>query len=91
MCIRDSPWIEFHVGNCSLMIDKLVGPPVDHTQLTHMPWVFIDDLAAHLARSQDNGATIVQGITSSGFTSYIALDIEGRSWRFAEARPTQPM
>ena len=38
------PWIEFHVGNCSLMIDKLVGPPVDHTQLTHVPWVFVDDL-----------------------------------------------
>jgi len=84
------PWIEFHVGNCSLMIDQLVGPPMDPTQLTHMPWVFVDDLEAHLARARDNGATIVQGITSFGFTSYVALDIEGRSWRFAEARPTQP-
>jgi uncharacterized glyoxalase superfamily protein PhnB len=84
------PWIEFHVGNCSLIIDKLVGPPVDHTQLTHVPWVFVDDLEVHLARAQHNGATIVQGITSYGFTSYVALDIEGRSWRFAEARPTQP-
>ncbi len=84
------PWIEFHVGNCSLMIDKLAGPPVDHTQLTDMPWVFVDDLEAHLARAKDKGATIVQGITSYGYTSYVALDIEGRSWRFAEARPTQP-
>jgi len=84
------PWIEFHVGNCSLMIDRLIGPPVDHSQVTHMPWVFVDGLEAHLGRSRDNGATIVQGITTHGFTSYVALDIEGRSWRFAEARPTQP-
>lgn len=83
-------WIEFHVGNCSLMIDRLVGPPVDHTQPTHMPWVFVDDLEAHLARSREHGATIVEGITSYGFTSYVALDLEGRRWRFAEARPTQP-
>jgi uncharacterized glyoxalase superfamily protein PhnB len=83
-------WIEFHVGNCSVMIDKLVGPPADHTRLTHMPWVFVDDLEAHLVRTRDNGGTIVEGISSHGFTSYVALDIEGRSWRFAEARPTQP-
>lgn len=84
------PWIEFHVGNCSLMIDNLVGPPVDPAQSTYVPWVFVDDLDAHLARSRDNGATIAQGITTHGFTSYVALDIEGRSWRFAQARPTQP-
>lgn len=84
------PWIEFHVGNCSVMIDKLVGPPVDHAQLTHMPWVFVDDLEAHFARTVEGGATIVQGITSYGFTSYVARDVEGRSWRFAQARPTQP-
>ena len=85
------PWIEFHVGNCSLIIDKLEGPPVDHAvQLTHVPWVFVDDLDAHLARSRDNGATIVEPITTHGFTSYAARDIEGRTWRFAQARPTQP-
>lgn len=84
------PWIEFHVGNCSVMLDKLAGPPVDRTQLTHVPWVFVDDLATHLARARDRGATIVQEIETCGFTSYVALDLEGRSWRFAEARPTQP-
>lgn len=86
----EEQWIELHAGNCSLMIDRLVGPPVDHGQLTHMPWVFVDDLAAHLTRAQSNGATIVEGITTHGFASYVALDIEGRSWRIAEARPTQP-
>ena len=72
------------------MIDVLAGPPVDHSQITHVPWVFVDDLEAHLARAREMGATIVQDIESHGFTSYVALDIEGRSWRFAKARPTQP-
>ena len=84
------PWIEFHVGNASLVIDQLAGPPVDHAQVTHVPWVFVDDLEAHLARARENGATIVQDIESHGFTSYVAQDLEGRRWRFAQARPTQP-
>jgi uncharacterized glyoxalase superfamily protein PhnB len=84
------PWIEFHVGNASLMIEPLAGLPVDHTPITHVPWVFVDDLEAHLARARGYGATIVQDIESHGFTSYVALDLEGRRWRFAQARPTQP-
>jgi uncharacterized glyoxalase superfamily protein PhnB len=84
------PWIEFHVGNCSLMIDRLAGPPVDHDRITHVPWVFVDDLEAHLERARDNGATIVEGISTYGFSSYVARDLEGRTWRFAAARPTQP-
>ena len=84
------PWIEFHVGNSSLMIEPLAGPPADHAQVTHVPWVFVDDLEARLGRARENGATIVQDIESHGFTSFVALDLEGRSWRFAQARPTQP-
>jgi uncharacterized glyoxalase superfamily protein PhnB len=84
------PWIEFHVGNASLMIEPLAGPPADQTQATHEPWVFVDDLEAHLARTRGKGATIVQEIERTGFTSYVVLDIEGRRWRFAQARPTQP-
>jgi uncharacterized glyoxalase superfamily protein PhnB len=52
--------------------------------------VFVDDLEAQLGRARENGATIVQDIESHGFTSFVALDLEGRSWRFAQARPTQP-
>jgi uncharacterized glyoxalase superfamily protein PhnB len=52
--------------------------------------VFVDDLEAHLERARDRGATIVQEIQSHGYTSYVALDLEGRRWRFARARPTQP-
>jgi uncharacterized glyoxalase superfamily protein PhnB len=84
------PWIEFHVGNASLMIEPLADQPVDHAQVTHVPWVFVDDLEAHLARAREHGATIVQDVESHGFTSYVALDLEGRRWRFARARPTQP-
>ncbi len=53
---------------------------------TRMPWVFVDNLEAHLARSQENGATIVQGITSHGFASYVVLDIEGRCWDWPRHR-----
>jgi uncharacterized glyoxalase superfamily protein PhnB len=84
------PWIEFHVGNASLMIEPLAGPRADDLPITHVPWVFVDDLKAHLERAREHGATIVQGIEHHGFTSYVALDLEGRSWRFAQARPTQP-
>ncbi|MGH9251367.1 MAG: hypothetical protein ACRD0W_17870 [Acidimicrobiales bacterium] len=75
---------------CSLMIDRLAGPPVDHERITHVPWVFVDDLEAHLERARDNGATVVEGISTYGFSSYVARDLEGRTWRFAAARPTQP-
>jgi uncharacterized glyoxalase superfamily protein PhnB len=88
--VHGFPWIEFHVGNASLMIEPLAGPPVDHTQVTHMPWVFVDDLESHLSHAREQGATVVQDIMSHGFTSYVALDLEGRRWRFAQARPTQP-
>jgi uncharacterized glyoxalase superfamily protein PhnB len=84
------PWIEFHVGNASLVIEPLAGPAVDHAQVTHIPWVFVDDLQGHFARAREAGAEIVQEIERTGFTSYVALDLEGRRWRFAQARPTQP-
>ena len=85
------PWIEFHVGNASLVIDQLEGPPVDHAQVTHEPWVFVDDLEAHLTRARGHGATIVQDIQSHGFTSYVALDLEGRRWRLPRpARRSRP-
>ena len=64
------------MANASLMIEPLDG--------------FVDDVEAHLARPRENGAEIVQDLESHGFTSYVALDLEGRRWRFAQARPTQP-
>jgi uncharacterized glyoxalase superfamily protein PhnB/uncharacterized protein YndB with AHSA1/START domain len=83
------PWIELYAGNASLVIEPLAGP-VDLTQVTHEPWVFVDDLDGHLSRAREHGAEIVQEIKRTGFTSYVALDLECRRWRFAQARPTQP-
>ena len=84
------PWIEFHVGNSSLMIEPLAETEQENSAVPDVPWVFVDDVEAHLARTRDKGATIVQEIERTGFTSYVALDLEGRRWRFAQARPTQP-
>ena len=83
------PWIELYAGNASVVIEPLAGP-ADLTQVTHVPWVFVDDLEGHLARAREHGAEIDQEIERTGFTSYVALDPEGRRWRFAQARPTQP-
>jgi uncharacterized glyoxalase superfamily protein PhnB len=82
------PWIEFRVGNCSLMVFKLDGaapaqPP------THETWVFVDDLDAHLARAEVAGAKIVSRIHQTGYRAYVAEDIEGRRWTIAQARPAQ--
>jgi uncharacterized glyoxalase superfamily protein PhnB/uncharacterized protein YndB with AHSA1/START domain len=82
------PWIELYAGNASVVIEPLAGP-ADLTQVTHVPWVFVDDLEGHLARARERGAEIAQEIKRTGFTSYVALDLEGRRWRFAQARPTQ--
>jgi uncharacterized glyoxalase superfamily protein PhnB len=84
------PWIEFHVGNASLIIEPLAGAEAANAIGTYVPWVFVDDVEAHLTRTREKGATIVQEIERTGFTSYVALDLEGRRWRFAQARPTQP-
>jgi uncharacterized glyoxalase superfamily protein PhnB len=81
------PWIELRAGNASLVIEPLTGQPGDG--VTYVPWLFVDDLESHFARAREKGATIVQEIEQIGFTSYVALDLEGRQWRFAQARPTQ--
>ena len=84
------PWLELRAGNASLVIEPLSGPAADHARVTHVPWVFVDDLERHFARTQEKGAEIVQEIERTAFSSYVARDLEGRPWRFARARPTQP-
>jgi uncharacterized glyoxalase superfamily protein PhnB len=81
------PWLELHAGNGSLVIEQLDGASVGDSVV---PWVFVDDLERHFERTREKGAAIVQEIERTGFTSYVALDLEGRRWRFAQARPTQP-
>ncbi len=52
-------------------------------------YVYVDDLNAHLAQSQVGGARIVEGVKKHGDRYYIAEDLEGHRWTFAQARPTQ--
>jgi len=79
-------WIEFRVGNCSLML----FPNGDQTPPgAHETWVFVDDLDAHLRHSRAQGAKIIRDITQTGFRAYQAEDLEGHRWTFAQARPHQ--
>jgi uncharacterized glyoxalase superfamily protein PhnB len=82
-------WIEFHVGNCSVILFRLDDTAGD-SAVTHVPWVFVDDLDAHLAQAQASGATIVEPVHQHGYRAYVAADIEGHRWTFAQARPTMP-
>jgi uncharacterized glyoxalase superfamily protein PhnB len=82
------PWIEFRIGNASLMLFELTGDRTDHIH-THVPWVYVDDLEAHFARAKGKGAPIVEAIHSyPGSQVYVADDLEGNRWTFSQARPT---
>jgi uncharacterized glyoxalase superfamily protein PhnB len=80
-------WIEFHVGNSSLMVFKRTGELADDAPVTHTPLVFVDDLDTHHARANANGAHIVQEIWQHGYRAYAAADLEGNRWTFAQAIP----
>lgn len=83
-------WVELVVANCSVMLfgapDGDGRPPA--AAPTHVPWVFVDDLDAHLARAEAAGATIVAPLHRHGYRAYTAADLEGHHWTFAQARPT---
>lgn len=75
-------WIELRVGTSFVVLwagEGAVG--------SDSPFVFVDDLEAHLARAEAAGATIVSPITEHGFRSYTAADCEGRHWVIAQAGP----
>jgi hypothetical protein len=51
--------------------------------------VHVDDLPAHFAHAKGRGATIVDEIHPyPGSPVYVAGDLEGNRWTFAQARPT---
>ena len=80
-------WIELHHGNVAIILLPLDGDPPDRP-VTHEPWVYVDDLDAHFARTAAEGARIVAPIQQHGFRAYSAEDLEGRRWTFVQARPT---
>jgi uncharacterized glyoxalase superfamily protein PhnB len=81
----DHTWIEFHVGNCSLMVFAREGS-TEGAPVTHTPWVFVDDLDAHRARAREGGAQCGD-IWQHGARAYEATDLEGHRWTFAQAGP----
>jgi len=84
---EDASWIEFHVGNGALIVLK-AEDDMGRAPLSHMPFVFVDDLDAHFARAEAAGATIVEPIHQHGYRAYVVDDLEGHRWTFAQARPT---
>lgn len=81
-------WVELRVGDGAAAIilwGLEAGGAVSASD--HLPWVYVDDLDAHLARAEAAGATIVSPIVHHGFRSYTAADCEGRQWVFAQAPP----
>ena len=84
----DPSWIELQVGSRAIMLFKLTEKRV--AQLDHAVWVYVDDLDAHFAHSQENGAKILSEIHQHGYRSYDAEDLEGHHWTFTQARPAMP-
>jgi uncharacterized glyoxalase superfamily protein PhnB len=85
---EESPWLELHHGNVAVILFPLEGRRPPDGTVTHMPWVYVDDLDAHFTHAKDAGATIVSEIEQQGYRAYTAEDLEGRRWTFAQARPT---
>ena len=88
------PWIEFRIGNASLMIFRREDALPDDelrptTAPTHVPMVYVDDLDAHLAHTEQAGATVLRRHDWPWLPMYVAADIEGNRWTFAQGRPTQ--
>lgn len=82
------PWIEFRIGNSSLMIFKFDGESPTGTRV-HTAWIYVDDIEAHYQRACERGTSIVQALRSPwGLPHYVADDLEGNRWTFAQARPT---
>ncbi len=75
-------WIEFRVGSSFIVLWGGGG-----TIGTDSPFIYVDDLDAHLEQAEAAGATIITPITEHGFRSYTAADCEGRHWVFAQSGP----
>jgi len=82
------PWIEFRLGNSSLMVFKLADERGEGAP-THVPWVYVDDIEDHFRRAEAGGAVIIQKLDAPwGLPFYVAADPEGHHWTFVQARPT---
>lgn len=82
-------WIEFRVGNSSVMLFPLAGQRGEHDPVTHQPWIYVDDLEAHFEHVREHGATIVTGIRQHGYRAFEAADCEDHRWTFVQAPPSR--
>jgi uncharacterized glyoxalase superfamily protein PhnB len=71
------PWIEFRLGNSSLMIFKLDAEGTARPTV-HTPWVYVD---AHYERARIAEAPIITELASPwGLPFYVVDDLEGNRW-----------
>ena len=85
---EDAAWIELHHGNVAILLFRLDGRRQEDAPVTHMPWVYVDNVDAHFAHAKAAEAKITSEIEPHGYRAYTAEDLEGRRWTFAQARPT---
>jgi DNA-binding transcriptional ArsR family regulator/uncharacterized glyoxalase superfamily protein PhnB len=82
------PWIEFRIGTSSLVIFPLADATASHNPII-VPWVYVDDVGVHYRHAVDHGARVIRELASPwGLPFYVADDLEGNRWTFAQARPT---
>lgn len=82
-------WIEFRVGNSSVIVYAADAGVRPETTPTTETWVYVDDLDAHFAHARSGGASIVRDLTQHGYRAYTADDLEGHRWTFVQAGPRQ--
>ncbi len=80
----DHTWIEFHIGNASLMVFAQGGAGEG---VTHTPWVFVDDLDAQYRLCTAQGAEIIEEPVHHGARWFSVKDLAGHPWTFAQASP----
>jgi uncharacterized glyoxalase superfamily protein PhnB len=81
---------ELALGDSVVMLRGRQRPPApSQAEVTHSVYCYVDDLDDHFARARAGGAVIVEGIKRHGDRLYVADDLEGHRWTFAQARPTQ--
>jgi len=81
---------EIALGDSVIMLRGLKGGAAEKPdRVTHSVYCYVDDLHDHFTRAKAAGAVIVDEIKGYGDRLYVAEDLDGHRWTFAQARPTQ--
>lgn len=80
-------WIEFRVGNSSIILWGREASSRASVPAVHTPFVHVADLDAHFAHAKAHGAEILEDVYQQGYRAYEAADLEGNRWIFAQAGP----